>query len=461
MNEYEEKFDLIIDLLEHHATTGMTVTAVAQELALPRNSVSKYLELLYASGDVSMERFGQKKLYRPLPRIPFQKIFDRLPNALVILDADLKVWMMNESFITRFRIHPGRNVIGTPFFDLDLPLFADPAVRRNIERIRRSQTYISNMQLIEERTDTIYLVDFAPIVAQIGMPGIMVSLRDITAGRKIETALKDSEKKIATLFATVPSGIILFSTDGVILNANPAALDLFGLQNFEDLSTVNAFDLSCAPGRLEALIRNGQADETELACDFTRMREKQWISSTKSGVACFNVIFTPIYPDGGGLPTECAILFKDITQDWRDRKELTFRESRYRSIFEDSYNGLIIYEPIDGGAGYAFKDLNRTAEEILEVPKADLVGRSLVEIFPDLNFNALMERAGRTMTTGKPEFLPPLQYRQGQGKWIWHYLFKLSSDELASLMIEVSDELGDELGWPPAADDDPGLDQDS
>jgi PAS domain S-box-containing protein len=413
MNEYEEKFSQIIDLLEQHVTTGLTVTAVARELAIPRNSASKYLELLSASGDVSVERFGQKKFYRPLPRIPLPEIFDRLPNALVILDANLKVRMMNASFVTQFRIRPGRNIIGIPLFDLDLPVFAEPAVRRNIERIGQSQMYIAEMQLIEERTDTIYRVDFAPIVTQIGKPGIMVSLRDITAGRKAETALKDSEKKIATLFETVPSGIVMFSADGMILNANHAALENFGLQNFEELSAGSAFDLSCAPGKLESLIRNCRPDETELACDFNRMKQERGIPSTKSGVAYFNVVFTPIRPDSGGPPTEFAIIFKDITRDRRERKELSFREIRYHSFFEDSCNGVIIYEQIDRGTDHVFKDLNRTAEELLQMPKADLIGRNPTEVFPDLDFSALQESVMRVMTTGKPEFLPPIQYRRG------------------------------------------------
>lgn len=440
-NKYQERFSRIIELLEQHASTGLTITAVAQNLAIPRNSASKYLALLASKGDVSVEQFGQKKFYRPLPRIPLLDIFDRLPYAIVILDAYLQVRMVNMSFVTELGILSGRNIIGTPLFDLDLPVFAEPVVRRNIERIKQSQTYIADMQLITEKTDKIYNVGFSPVVMQIDKPGIMVSFHDITARRKAETALKDSERKIETLFETVPSGIIMFTADGVIVNANPAALQILALQNFEELSTASAFDLTCAPGRLQSLIQKGRVDETELACDFDRMKREQGIPSTKSGVAYFNVVFTPIRPDSGGQPTEFAILFKDITRDRQERKELTSRETRYHSFFENSFNGVIIYEPIDGGPDYAFKDLNRAAEKILRVPKADLVGRNAFEAFPDLDVPVIRETVARVMTTENPEFLPPLQYWRGQGAWILHYLFKLPSDELVSLMVDVSEEL--------------------
>ena len=440
MNEYREQFGRITALLDEHAATGLTVTAVARELGITRISAAKYLELLAASGDVSMERFGQKKIYRRSRRLPLPEVIDRLPNALVVLDADLQVSMVNASFVATLGIQPGRNLIGAPLFDLDLPVFSEPSVRRNIERVRRSETYLDEMQLIDERTDRVYFVDFAPIVSPAGRPGIMVSLRDLTPLKRAETALRNSERKIATLFETVPSGIVIFAADGTILNANRASLRILGLRNFEQLSASSIFSLACSPGTLEGLIAKGIAAETELACDFDRMKREQ-IPSTKEGVAYFDVVFTPIRRDGGGPPDEFAILFKDITRDRRERKDLTFRETRYRSFFENAANGMIIYETIRGGDDFVFKDLNRVAEQILGTQKKEIVGRSVYEIYPDLADRELQERGAAVLRSDTPVFLPPLQYRKGLGPWVWHYLFRLPSGELASFMIDVSAEL--------------------
>ncbi len=440
MHEYREQFGRITALLDAHSATGLTVTAVARELGITRISAAKYLELLASSGDVSMERFGQKKLYRRTRRLPLPEVIDRLPNALVILDADLEISMVNASFVATLGIHPGRNLVGAPLFDLDLPVFSEPSVRRNIERVRRSETYLDEIQLIDEQTNRIYLVDFAPIVSPAGRPGIMVSLRDLTPLKKAETALRNSERKFATLFETVPSGIVIFDADGTILNANRASLRLFGLRTFEQLSASSIFSLACSPGTLEGLIAKGIAAELELACDFDRMKQEQ-IPSTKAGVAYFDVVFTPLRRDGGGPPGEFAILFKDITRDRRERKDLTFRETRYRSFFENAANGMIVYETIREGDDFVFKDLNRAAEEILAVTKDEIVGRSVYEIYPDLADRELRERGAAVLRSDTPVFLPPLQYRKGSGPWVWHYLFRLPSGELASFMIDVSDEL--------------------
>ncbi|WP_158303644.1 hypothetical protein [Methanosphaerula palustris] len=65
MKRYREQVDQIAKLLEEHAATGMSVTAIARELGIDRKTAAKYLDLLAASGDVSMKRFGQKKFCRP------------------------------------------------------------------------------------------------------------------------------------------------------------------------------------------------------------------------------------------------------------------------------------------------------------------------------------------------------------------------------------------------------------
>ena len=451
MHEYGEQFGRILALLEQHPATGLTVTSVARALGITRISAAKYLELLAASGDVTMERFGQKKIYRRSRRLPLPEVIDRLPNALVILDDDLRVGMVNAAFSATLGIQPGRNLVGARLFDLDLPVFSDLSVQRNIERIHRSETFLDEMRLIDDRTGHVYHVDFAPIVLPTEGPGILISLRDITPLRKAETALRDTERKMATLFESVPSGIVIFDAAGTILSANRAALRILGLRTFEQLSAGSIFTLPCDPDRMTALVERGRAAETELACDFDRMRREQ-VPSSKSGVAYFDVIFTPIRRDSGGPPSEFAILFKDITRDRRERRDLSFRETRYRSLFENAANGMIIYETVRGGEDFVIKDLNRAAEEILGVGREEVVGRSVYEVYPDLADRELREIGGRVVSSKAPVFLPPLQYRKGEGAWIWHYLFPLPSGELAAFMIDVSEDLRSPGGLAAAAD---------
>lgn len=566
---YQEMRDRILGLLQQHTPRPVPIQTIARELGIDRRTAAKYLDFLALSGDVSMERFGPKKLYRPAKRLPLPEIVDHLPVALVILDADLQVKMVNASFVATLGLHPGHTLVGTPLFDLNLPFFSDPAVQRNIERIRRSETYLDKMQMIDERTDRVFLAAFAPIVSPTAGAGIMVSLQDITAVRNVETDLKDSEKKMATLFESVPSGIILFAADGAILNANHASLQVLGLRASAGMRITSIFDIACYRTKLELLIREGRATETELACDFERLRREQGIQSTKSGIAYFDVAFTPVLHDSRGAAKEFAILFKDITAKRRAEKDLKerlagvssslpgiiyqfyardtgewgvyyvdahsadifglnpepvrtwfqrfsaciapedrdrwdesthetvqrrvpwdyqgkflkpsggelyfsvisqpvqlkhetvwsgiflditdrkmaeealqqshFLETRYRSFFEDTCNGILIYEPVDEGRDYLITDANRVTANLLRTNRADLIGRRLFEEFPDLSTPEIHALFQRIQTTERPEVVPPLRYRERNDfPLISHYVFKLPSGELASFMIDVS-----------------------
>ncbi len=435
----QEQFGRILDLLDDRAPRGQSVSEIARTLEMSRNSAAKYLDILAAIGSVRLERFGRSKLYHLSSHIPFTDLFDRLPNAIVILDGDLKVLMANASFLSTLGIRQGRTLVGTPLLDLDLPVLAEAMVQRNIERIRDGSQHLEIMELIDEKTDRIYSVEFASVVSPVAGPGIMVSLRDLTATRKADTALRNAERKVATLFETVPSGIIIFAADGTILNANPASLAILGLTRFEQLSTVNVFALPCVPATLEELIARGRTAEIELAFAFDRLREERVLTS-RSGVAYFNVVFTPIPREGDDRPDEFAILFKDITRDRQERKDLTFRETRYHGFFEDICNGVIILERT-GPEMFIFKDLNRAAEGFLRVRKEDLVGRPVLDVFPDLDNPASQMIVQRVLETGTSAFLPPIRYRKDQDLWVWHYIFTLPSGELASFMIEISGEM--------------------
>jgi PAS domain-containing protein len=118
------------------------------------------------------------------------------------------------------------------------------------------------------------------------------------------------------------------------------------------------------------------------------------------------------------------------------------KEIRYHAFFENTCNGVLIYEPIDGGNEYILKDVNKATVNLLRMEKEDLIGKKLFEEFPDLPNPEVRDLLIRVLTTEKPEFLAPLKYRNRDDfPWISHYVFKLPSGEIASFMIDVSNAI--------------------
>lgn len=367
MSGKEGQYTRIREFLQDRYPEAVSISTISRTLKMNRGSVAKYLEVLQSHGHVIMKPFGKAKLYSSAQNVPFDDLFDYLSDAIVILDADLHILMVNRSFIDTFNIHSGRNIIGSELSRIHLALFDNPTIWENINRILSSQTFINEMLLIERGTERIFLMEFIstviPSISFTGNPGIMISLRDITTWKKTEEALKNSERKIRTLFEEVPSGIFLFQEDGTILNANRASLEILGLARFTDLADFKLYDVMCSRDIIQDLIRKGKIAELTLSCNFDRLKSETLTSTKKSGVAYFQVVFAPVTDKGGKAPREFFILFLDITAKKIAEKQL---KERYQGIMSNLPGIIYQFYARDSGEWGVYY-VNERSQEIYGV----------------------------------------------------------------------------------------------
>lgn len=443
MEEYAEKLLRIKEFLRSRHPKRMSISAISRELGMRRSSVSKYLDMLQLTGDVEMVPFGKSKLFTISQRVPYNAIFDVSPSGIVILDSRGHVEMANKKFAADFEIDGVNRIIGCNICELKLKIFSDPAIQKNIRRLIGGALYIKEMQYIEEKTNQVYYLRFLPTVSNQGGRHVLINVENITSQVLKDEAFTILDKRLRTIFDEVPSGILFFRADGTILNANPASLSLFGMKKIQDLIDINLFDFICAKDKITGLIKEGKVANIDLGCDFDVLKSVKKIPTIKSGVSYFDVVFTPITThDSDRELREYVIMFKDITAEKVVEKELRFKESRYRSFFENTCNGMLIVQPIEKGEDYIFKDINHATETILRIKKEDIIGRTVFRVFPDLLKFGVRESLKRINVTEQPEILVPLQYVIGENEpWCYHYVFKLPSGEIASFMIDVTDEM--------------------
>lgn len=367
MSGKEDRYTRIREYLQERYPEAVSISTISRNLKMNRGSVAKYLEVLQSHGHVIMKPFGKSKLYSSTQNVPFDDLFDYLSDAIVILDADLHILMVNKSFIDTFNIHSGRNIIGSALSRINLTLFNNPTIWENIDRILNSQTFINEMLLIERGSERIFLTEFiSTVISSIsftGKPGIMISLRDITTWKKTEEELKNSERKIRTLFEEVPSGIFLFQEDGTILNANRAALEILGLARFNDLEDFKLYDIMCSRDIIQNLIGKGKIAELTLSCNFDRLKSETFPSSKKSGIAYFQIVFAPVTDKGGKAPREFFILFLDITAKKIAEKQL---KERYQGIMSNLPGIIYQFYARDSGEWGVYY-VNERSQEIYGV----------------------------------------------------------------------------------------------
>jgi hypothetical protein len=55
---------------------------------------------------------------------------------------------------------------------------------------------------------------------------------------------------------------------------------------------------------------------------------------------------------------------------------------RYKGLLDFLGSAVAVYEAVDGGRAFIFRDCNRTGESIESIKREDLIGRSVLEVFP-------------------------------------------------------------------------------
>ncbi|OGF26835.1 hypothetical protein A2303_01815 [Candidatus Falkowbacteria bacterium RIFOXYB2_FULL_47_14] len=130
------------------------------------------------------------------------------------------------------------------------------------------------------------------------------------------------------------------------------------------------------------------------------------------------------------------------TAFYRRDVEGKLRESeiRFRDLFDHMYNGVAVYEAVDDGADFIFKDINKAGEKICRIKKEEVTGRIVSEAFPGIEKMGLLALFKRVWKTGQPESLPPTFYEDKRiTQWMDNHVFKLPSGEIVAVFQDVSE----------------------
>ena len=145
-----------------------------------------------------------------------------------------------------------------------------------------------------------------------------------------------------------------------------------------------------------------------------------------------------------------ALMFARVTQPVLAR--LSASERRHRALFEQMGDAAAVLLPVDGGSDFVHVDVNPSAERIEGLPRAEMVGRRLTEVFPGAGDSGLLDAARRTHATGRPIHLPATQYRDGRTDgWRRHAVFRLPSGEVVHIWTDVTAMKVAEAGLTMAA----------
>jgi PAS domain S-box-containing protein len=142
----------------------------------------------------------------------------------------------------------------------------------------------------------------------------------------------------------------------------------------------------------------------ECPCIRSRSSHSREKLEFKRGTDWFQAISDPIF-DHNDHYAGSVHFFRKITHRRQTEKALIDSENRYRTLFSEMLNGCALHEVIcdEGGkpVDYRYLDVNPAFEEITGFRAKDLLGKTALEIAPDID-PFLIETYGRVALTGEP-----------------------------------------------------------
>lgn len=117
--------------------------------------------------------------------------------------------------------------------------------------------------------------------------------------------------------------------------------------------------------------------------------------------------------------------------------ELSASEWRFRQLFENSSNGVMILEACDQGDDFIIRDCNKSAQTMEQRSREELIGRRVTETSPGIREFGLLAVMRSVWETGRPARTPVRQYVDERLRgWREYAVYQLSSGEIVCVYID-------------------------
>lgn len=83
---------------------GMSISEIAHQLRMNRNSVAKYLEILLIAGEVEVTPHGASRVYTLSQRVPASAMMRFSTDMTVLIGPEGHILQVNEPFLTFFSL---------------------------------------------------------------------------------------------------------------------------------------------------------------------------------------------------------------------------------------------------------------------------------------------------------------------------------------------------------------------
>jgi PAS domain S-box-containing protein len=260
----------------------------------------------------------------------------------------------------------------------------------------------------------------------IGFHGIS---RDITERKQAEEALRDSQNRSAMLLEAIPDMMFIISRDGVYRDfsvPDPSVL----VVPVDQIIGTNICDSGFKKESTDAIMHY-----IGLTLDTKKLHQFEYELVVPGGEHSYEARMVALGEDS------VLGIVRDITDRKRAEEKLHESETRFRDLFNNMSSGVVVYHVADNGEDFIINDINRAVEIIEKVRKDNIIGKSVLSVFPGVKEYGLFEVMQRVAATGISEPFPVSLYKDNRiSGWRENYIYKLPTGEVVAIYQDVTEK---------------------
>ncbi|MFH1135508.1 MAG: PAS domain S-box protein [Pseudomonadota bacterium] len=345
-------------LQDRASSTGRSVSA---EVCLPFlggvfeisitplfDASDRVLGWVHVAHDINERKRAEKRLEQSLALL--NSTLESTDNGLIVIDGTGRIERYNQRFSQMWGLDSGTLDAGDGWAALDhiisqLSDQGQPAAKLT-GLFREIETEASDIfELIDGRVLEFYS---QPLWTAGKSRGRVWCFRDITVRKKAEELVKASEVRFRNLIWQSPSGMAVFSPDGVPVLTNPAFNRLWGLSDREMEALLPGLNILT----VEFLQKKGLTPLVRRAFDgecisTPAMNIAPYRLDAKKGEQMPEVwVRGFLYPvkDENGTIKDVVLIHEDVTPQFKAQNELEKTVSLLRATFEASWDAILVVD---------------------------------------------------------------------------------------------------------------------
>jgi len=208
---------------------GLTITDIAKQLHMNRNSVAKYLDMMVIAGEADVQEIGAARVFFLSQRVPLSALLSFTLDLVIIMNTDREIIQVNDTLCAFFGI-PREALIDTALHESALPFAQDAA----LQAVPDGQEGVVEIACDWNKNDVFLKIKVIPTVFYDGNEGATLIIEDITGERRALQALRESEERYRMVVESQNELIARFLPDTTHIFVNKAYCNYFEKER-EDL----------------------------------------------------------------------------------------------------------------------------------------------------------------------------------------------------------------------------------